>query len=294
VDSEFLLLGVDGGGTRCRARLCRFSGGILGEGEAGPANIRFGIEESFAAVLEATSQCMAKAGLTLDERPVFACLALAGASDAATLLELESHKHPFRRAIFTTDSHAACAGAHRGRDGGVVIVGTGSIGEAIVNGRHYRAGGWGFPVSDEGSGAWLGCELARRVLWAHDGRIPWTELLRAAFERFASDPHAMVRWMGSAKPKDFAALAPLVIEHALADDLAGCELMCLAANHIEILIKRLLAVGAPKVALCGGLASSVEPWLSDKAKRCLVPPAADALAGAVDLARTAALREPAR
>jgi glucosamine kinase len=100
--------------------------------------------------------------------------------------------------------------------------------------------------------------------------------------------------MGSAKPKDFAALAPLVVEHALADDLAGCELMCLAANHIEILVKRLLAMGAPKIALSGGLASSVEPWLSEKAKRCLVPPAADALTGAVDLARAAALSEAAR
>ncbi len=291
--SEFLLLGVDGGGTRCRARLCRFSGEILGEGEAGPANIRFGIEESFAAVLKATAQCLGKAGLTLQESKIFACLALAGASDPAILSELESHKHPFRSAVFTTDSHAACAGAHRGRGGGIVIVGTGSIGEAIVEGRHYRVGGWGFPVSDEGSGAWLGCELARRVLWAHDGRIPWTALLKATFEQFASDPYAIVRWMGAAKPKDFAALAPLVVEHALADDLAGCELMCLAANHIEILVQRLIAMGAPKIALTGGLASSVKPWLSEKAKRCLVPPAADALTGAVDLARAAALQEAA-
>ncbi len=292
--SEFLLLGVDGGGTRCRARVCRFSGEILGEGEAGPANIRFGIEESFAAVLEATAQSLAKAGLTLQDRDIFACLALAGASDPATLSELEGHKHPFRNAVFTTDSHAACAGAHKGRDGGIVIVGTGSVGEAIVKGQHHRVGGWGFPVSDEGSGAWLGCELARRVLWAHDGRTPWTGLLQAAFEHFASDPHAVVRWMGAAKPKDFAALAPLVAGHALADDLAGCELMCLAANHIEILVQRLLAMGAPKIALSGGLASSVKPWLSEKAKRCLVPPAADALTGATGLARAAALREAGR
>ena len=45
-----LFLGVDGGGTRCRARLADLSGKILGEGSAGPANIRFGIEPSFAAV----------------------------------------------------------------------------------------------------------------------------------------------------------------------------------------------------------------------------------------------------
>ncbi len=33
------LLGIDGGGTQCRARLARPSGKTLGEGVAGPANI---------------------------------------------------------------------------------------------------------------------------------------------------------------------------------------------------------------------------------------------------------------
>ena len=37
-----LLLGVDGGGTRCRARLSDPAGAKLGEATAGPANIRLG------------------------------------------------------------------------------------------------------------------------------------------------------------------------------------------------------------------------------------------------------------
>ncbi|MBI4724482.1 MAG: N-acetylglucosamine kinase, partial [Rhodomicrobium sp.] len=53
MDTDFLLLGIDGGGTRCRARLCTMSGAVIGEGVAGPANIRLGLEESFAAVLDA-------------------------------------------------------------------------------------------------------------------------------------------------------------------------------------------------------------------------------------------------
>jgi glucosamine kinase len=290
VDSE-LLLGVDGGGTRCRARLCRFSGAILGEGQAGPANIRFGVEEGLAAALEAARQCFSAAGLRQDNDAIFACLAMAGASDPAILSELKSHRHPFRKAVYTTDSHAACIGAHRGRDGGIVIIGTGSIGEAIVKGRHHRVGGWGFPVSDEGSGAWLGCELVRRVLWASDGRTPWSGLLKWTYEHFASDPCAIVRWMGAARPKDFATLAPFVIEHASINDPVACEIMQLAADHIEALIVRLMAAGAPRIALCGGLAASIEPWLSERARRCLVPAAADALTGAVSLARAAALSE---
>lgn len=289
-----LLLGVDGGGTRCRARLCDLKGAVLGEGEAGPANIRFGIEESFAAILEAYSKSLASARLRRKKPTVFACFALAGGSDPATLAELKAHPHPFHGIYYTTDSHAACIGAHGGRDGGIVVIGTGSIGEAVIEGRHHRVGGWGFPVSDEGSGAWIGAELVRRVLWAHDGRRPWTPALRATFEHFASDPHAIVRWMGSAKPRDFAALTAFVTENAARDDPAASEILQLAADHIEALIARLTALGTPRVALCGGLASSVAPWLSARARRSLVPAKADALQGAVELASSLAVAETAR
>ena len=58
-----LFLGVDGGGTQCRARLADRAGRILGEGVAGPANLRLGLEASLAAVLDAARQCLAEAGL---------------------------------------------------------------------------------------------------------------------------------------------------------------------------------------------------------------------------------------
>ena len=288
MDGALLFLGVDGGGTQCRARLCDGSGAVLGEGTAGPANIRLGVDDSMKAVLDATGQCLAEAGLGFDSRPIIACLALAGATEPVELEAVENYRHPFRQTIVTTDAHAACVGAHRGEDGGVIIVGTGTVAWATLAGRHHRVGGWGFPVSDEGSGAWLGCEVVRRVLWAYDGRASWTGLLRDVFERFNSDPHAIVRWMGSARPREFAELAPLVVRHARQDDPAGRELMQLAAAHIDVLAARLGAIGVRRVALSGGLSSSIGPWLSQETKRHLVPAAADALAGALWLARAEA------
>jgi len=288
VDEALLFLGVDGGGTQCRARLCDREGSILGEGVAGPANIRLGLDDSFGAVLDATDRCLADAKLTIDSQPIVACLALAGASEPIELEAVQKYRHPFRQMIVTTDAHAACVGAHRGEDGGVIVVGTGTVAWAVLAGRHYRVGGWGFPVSDEGSGAWLGCEVARRVLWAHDGRTPWTPLLRAAFAQLECDPHAIVRWMSSARPGDFARLAPLVVQHARQDDPVACELMRLAAGHVDALAERLGALGVPRLALAGGLASSLTPWLSRETKRRLVPAAADALAGALRLARAQA------
>lgn len=284
-----LFLGVDGGGTKCRARLADGKGSILGEGLAGPANIRFGAEESFASVLEAAGLCLAAAGLSFSSAPpIAACIALAGASEPSDLTAVRRLQHPFWRVHFTTDAHAACVGAHGGGDGGIIIAGTGTVGWAIVRGVHHRVGGWGFPISDEGSGAWLGHELIRRVLWANDGRVAWTGVLREAFKRFQSDPHAIVRWMGTALPRDFATFAPLVVEHASKDDAAACDLMKSAATHVDILALRLLSLGVPRLALCGGLAPSLEPWLAPATTAKLVPPAGDALDGALFIAGTEA------
>src|SRR5262252_3464432 len=253
--ADFLLLGIDGGGSRCRARLCNISGTTLSEGVAGAANIRLGVEQSFASVLQATIQCMSGAGLSSrDFERVVACVALAGASEPSQLEAARRHEHPYRLAVFVTDAQAACIGAHGGRDGGIIVIGTGSIGWAELNGRQYQVGGWGWPISDEGSGPWLGCEALRRTLWAHDGRMPWSALPRSLFAKFRSDPHAIVHWMTGASPKDFATFAPEIIEHAADADPVAVELLQLAGAHIDALAQALVRLGADRLSLVGGLA----------------------------------------
>jgi glucosamine kinase len=289
VDTRTLLLGVDGGGTRCRALLCAASGEKLAEATAGPANIRFGVEQSFASVLQATTQCLAQASLSpRDFGRIVACLALAGASEPSYLAVAQAYKHPFRKAVFVTDAQAACVGAHGGRDGGIIVVGTGSCGWAEVRGRHCRVGGWGWPISDEGSGAWLGSEALRRTLWAHDGRIAWTGLLTSLSVKFQSDPHAIVRWMTGAAPRDYGSFAPAIIEHAKCYDPVANELMQLAAGHIDALAARLIAFGVERIALAGGLAAHIEPWLAEARRGYLVAPLGSAVEGALQLAKAAA------
>jgi len=284
-----LLLGVDGGGTQCQARLCTISGTTLGEAIAGPANIRFGLEQSFSAIRQAATQCLGQAGLSSKElSSITACLALAGATEPLHLAAAQNYKHPFGKTIITNDAHAACIGAHAGRDGGIVIVGTGSIGWAERQGLNYRVGGWGWPVGDEGSGAWLGNEALRRVLWACDGRIEYSPLLRQLFERFESDPYAILEWITHAGPRDLASLARIVVEHVSNNDCVAIELMRLAATHIDALAGRLIAVGTKRISLMGGLASHIEPWLALDIKSHLMPPKGDALDGALRMAKVAA------
>jgi glucosamine kinase len=283
-----LFLGVDGGGTRCRARLADPSGHILGEGTAGPANIRLGLDGAFTSVIDAARQCVVEGGLGDDALArIVACLALAGATEPRELAAARSRRLPFRHTVITSDAHAACFGAHGGRDGGVVVIGTGSVGWAMIGGRQYRVGGWGLPLSDEGSAAWLGREALRHALRAYDGRVAPATLLRNLLDRFGGDPYAIVRSADTAAPAGFGRLAPLVVEHAAKDDPAAVDLMQRAAHHIDGLAARLVALGAERLALAGGLAPHLEAWLAPQTQQRLVPPQGDALAGALQLARSA-------
>lgn len=286
--SDRFLLGIDGGGTQCRARLATYSGKVLGEAVTGPANLRLGLKQSFSAAITAAALCLDQAGLPRTYLgQVIACLALAGASEPAHLAAAKGYKHPFAEALIITDAHAACIGAHGEQDGGVIVVGTGSVGWAILKGRTYRVGGWGLPLSDEGSGAWLGGEALRRVLWAHDGRIPWTPLLRALFAEFEDDPHAIARWSQSATPRDFGSLAPRIIKYAGRSDPVAAELMRNTASHIDALAAQLITAGAERLSLVGGCAPFVQPWLAAATRSRLVEPMGDALEGALHLARSA-------
>jgi glucosamine kinase len=288
-ERNLLILGVDGGGTQSRARLCAYSGRLLAEAVSGPANLRLGTEASFSSVLDTARQCLKDAGMAQQSLSrIVACLALAGASEPGHLDAAKLHPHPFRAAIITTDAHAACLGAHDGKDGGVIIAGTGAVGWALMKGKTYRIGGWGLPISDEGSGAWIGSEALRRVLWAHDGRVAWTPLLRRLFADFSDDPHAIVGWTAAASPREFGAFAPCVADYARNDDPVAIELMRTAAAHIDGLAARLIALDVPRLALVGGFAVALQPWLAPQTTSRLIAPAGDAVQGALTLARAAA------
>jgi glucosamine kinase len=287
--TDVLLLGIDGGGTQCRARLANWEGRILAQATTGPANVGLALHESVDAVIDATRQCLRQSGLSGMEYRTVACLALAGACEPSTRGRARELPLPFKRVVITNDARAACIGAHASHDGAIVIVGTGSIAWGIVQGREFRVGGWGFPLSDEGSGAWLGSRALTQVLHAHDGLLPWTSLLRALFERFQNDPYAIVRWMRDSRPRDYAAFAPIICSQASQGDAAARYLMQSAAAHIDALSARMVDQGAPRVSLLGGLAISMQPYLSDRTRQFLHAPIGDALDGALELARTEAM-----
>jgi glucosamine kinase len=214
-----------------------------------------------------------------------AVVGLAGVRRKGMLEELVARPHPFRSVRYVNDATIACLGAHRGSDGGVVIIGTGSIGLAIINRREVRIGGYGFPVSDDGSGAALGLGALRVALKAHDGRIAKTPLASEMMRRFQDDPLEVIALTDSATATDYAGFAPLVFDFAEQGDVAALGLVREAAKEIEGLANRLFQCGTPRVALVGGLAQRMQPFLAPDIRERLVPSMGDAIDGALLLAR---------
>jgi glucosamine kinase len=286
-----LFVGVDGGGTGCRARIEDAEGRILGTGIAGPAALRMGIDRSLAEVEKACQAALDEAGLGVGAlNSLHAAVGLAGVGRKGALEELALRPHPFRSVLYAHDATVACLGAHAGRDGGIVIVGTGSVGFALVEGREFRVGGYGFPISDEGSGADLGLHAIRIALRAHDARAVGTKLTHDVMMRFHNDPFDAVGWMDRATATDYATFAPLVMRHADEGDPAARRIVRDAAEQIDELVRWLSECGAIRVALLGGLASSVQPWLAPDVLRRLVPVEGDAVDGALRLARQATMK----
>jgi|SRR5690242_1499487 len=289
--TALLFVGVDGGGTGCRARIEDAKGSLLGTGIAGPATLRLGVDRALAEVEKACRAALEEAGLgSVMLGSIHAGVGLAGIGRKGLLEQLEQRPHPFRSVVYVHDATIACIGAHGARDGGIVIVGTGSVGFAVVGSREIRVGGYGFPISDEGSGADLGLHAIRFALRAYDERAIGTSLTREIMMRFHNDPFEAVTWMDHATATDYATFAPLVLRHADAGDPVARRIVREAAEQVDELVRRLSECGASRIALLGGLASSIEPWLAPDVQRRLVPVEGDAVDGALHLARRAVMK----
>jgi glucosamine kinase len=279
-------LGIDGGGTSCRARLTDLQGKVLGEGESGPANLGLGIEPACEAVLQAARGALRQAGLADDAlRSIDAGIGLAGANVPALAQAFRGVPLPFRCTAVLSDAEVACLGAHLGHDGGILILGTGSQGVVHRDGGFVTLGGWGFALSDDGSGAVLGRAAVRRALLAHEGVAPSSLFTVAVMERLGNDPAAMVSWAARARPREWGSFARGVFDHATAGDEVALGLVRDSAADVDRLLDRLIALGASRISLMGGIAEPTRPYLSPRFAGVLVTPLGDAMAGALLLAQ---------
>ena len=282
-----ILIGVDGGGSRCRVRARLADGTPIGETEGGSANIFSDLDGALATIVKVTASALKSGGL--GKTNLARChvgLGLAGANIPSLAAELMTRPLPFAARALESDAVVACRGAHGGADGAIAIIGTGTA-YVLRRGDVFTSiGGWGFAMSDHGSGAFLGRAALVASLLAFDGIGPASGLTEAVLERFDHDAARLVEFADEANPGDFGGFAPLVVDMAHGGDAVAEAIMGDGQHRIEAALQRLLDLGAPSIVLLGGLAPRYRPRFPNTLQAQIAEARGDALDGALALAAT--------
>ncbi len=278
-------LGIDAGGTATKARLTDSNGVVLSEALGGPANTRIGLDALYNQLLDICSDATKRAGLSDADVAQLRCgMGIAGINRMGMKAQIQALEFPFANVQFSSDAMIANLGAHLGADGAILILGTGSVGLVKRGEDSFSIGGYGFPISDEGSGAALGLSAIRHALRALDGRTRPTPLSQAVTKEFEHAIPRVIAWMDNAAPGDYASFAPLVMDYADNGDEIALSIVRDAALHVERFIETIISRGAPRCVLMGGLAERIKPWLRQRIVAQIDEPLGDALDGALILA----------
>jgi len=286
-----ILIGVDGGGTGCRAILSRQDGRGTSEMRGGPANVS-DFDGACARLIATIRALLQQAGVTpADHGLVVAHFGLAGVTGpdmaARTRAALDADL-AFRRITVTGDGVTMVAGALGGAEGAVAALGTGSFIGRCHGGRVTTIGGRGFLLGDQASGGWLGKRLLQEVMLAADGLRPHSDLSRAVLARHGDDIARIIAFAIAARPADIAELGPDVMDAAdQGDPLA----QALIGEGVAYVTAGLAAIGwraGDALCLTGGLGARYGRYLPPDLAASLAAVRGTALDGALQLASEAA------
>jgi len=259
-------LGIDGGGTKTRCVLGDEMT-VLATAMSGGSNIvRLGETQAREALHTAIRQVCATANISPAQISAV-CIGAAGADRpeivakiCAILAELISETAPetaLPKIEVVGDMTIALEAACGAGPGVIAIAGTGSIAYGRdATGHTARAGGWGFAVSDEGSGHWIGRRAISAILSAHDQGLETTlsAMVLQAWKLNTLDE--LVQQANSTPPPDFPRLFPIVLRAADEDDSVARSLLTDAGaklGSLAAIVVHRLAHNTPAAMLTGSM-----------------------------------------
>jgi len=236
-------LGIDGGGTKTRCVLAEETT-VLAKSMTGGSNlVRLGEAQVREALHTAVRQvCVAANVSPVQIRAI--CVGVAGAARpeiAARIRSIVAELIPGNAPNIEVvgDTVITLEAAFGAGPGVIAIAGTGSIvyGRDPA-GRTARAGGWGFAVSDEGSGHWIGRRAISAILSARDQGLETalTAMVLQSWKLTTIDE--LVQHANSTPPPDFPRLFPVVLR---------------AADQADSIARNLLADAGARLAALAGI-----------------------------------------
>ena len=260
----FIVIGIDGGGSKTRAMVADERGGMIGDVVGPGSAVRPGQADASAAIIaEVVRDALASCEMT-HVVPRVLCVGVAGVgreTERQELWQALMEREVAEEIVIHSDFSVALDDAFGDGPGVLLISGTGSVAFGRgPTGVTARCGGWGPVFGDEGGGAWIGRRALSVVSAASDGREPETALTGAILTAAqVNDVSELIGWAAQGTPGTLASLAPVVMSVADAGDLRANAIVSLAVEelslHIRALARHLFVDerASLPVALSGGM-----------------------------------------
>ena len=292
--------GWDGGGSKTAAVCLDLAGAQLMRESFGPLNPNGTESSAVEKTIRSTLDAMDKlpGGLSACR---YLTVGAAGVSNpkAAYLISSLIRKSGYKGPLDIVGDHEILLYGAVGREGAVLIAGTGSIciGRNAL-GKTHRSGGLGYLIGDEGSGYWIGLKILSEAARSLDGRGPETLMTPPLLEELQCGnlKDIIGRIYGGDFDKSKIAALSRLLTHALVqNDKTALEIAKAAADELCLLAGTViepLSLEDKCLALSGGLLSESSPLRLPVAERLqrifpalqIISPRADAAQGAALMA----------
>lgn len=115
-----------------------------------------------------------------------------------------------------------------------MVAGTGSIACAFRDGSLTdRSGGWGAPLSDEGSGYWIGARVLRRLIrWLDGTQKEFSPVFKRILESLDTPEKEAASRIATLSTSQVASCSTLIFEQARLEDTLCGETISMAVDHL--------------------------------------------------------------
>jgi N-acetylglucosamine kinase-like BadF-type ATPase len=267
--SDKYFFGIEGGGSYSRLALTDGEGKVLAASESGSTNIYSVTKEQvFENLSNLLDSALEIAGLKKADIAA-GCIGSAGIGREGEKILFQEFFDIIVRPDFPVmlcgDGEILLCGGLENLEGYCLIAGTGSLALGrSAKGDLIRAGGHGYLLGDEGSGAWIGKTAIARTLRSLENRDLATEMSGAILEAagLARMEETIHYIHYSADKAKVAAIAPIVTAAARKGDPLALDILRIGAEELALLVKSVIErspwINRKELVLAGGVMKNDE------------------------------------
>lgn len=233
------IIGVDAGGTKTSCEAYSLEGKLLSSATSSFGSVVVDKKEALRNIKTGIDEC--RDSLIASECKGIV-VGAAGAETGNALEEIESYlsKYYDTKIIVTNDAKLAMYGYLEGKDGILLISGTGSIGYGKKGNIIERCGGWGHLIDDKGSGYHIAMEAIRCIVKERDERREFSNLSEKILKHMGIDKiKYLIDFVYNSPKGQIASIVPIILNEAEKNDKTAIDILVRAGQHLFDIIKTL-------------------------------------------------------